>query len=221
MSCGEREYAVVYTQRMPLRAGPKREIEIKLHVNDIRAVTSRLQRLGAASEGGVHERNTLYDTPKEYFRSTGRLLRVRIDMPAASNTMKAGRNRALVTFKAPAPAQSKSRYSQSRYKEKLETETAIQRPERWDHALRSLGFRPGFEYEKYRCPFRLRGLHIDLDETPVGVFLELEGAPQEIDRVARQLGYGPSEYIRGTYWDLNAADCRRRGKIPGNMLFRT
>ncbi|HVB87768.1 MAG TPA: class IV adenylate cyclase [Candidatus Dormibacteraeota bacterium] len=205
-----------YTRRMKLRARTKREIEIKLRVRDIPGAIAKLQRLGAIAEGRVHERNTLYDTPDTYFRRTGRLLRIRIETPAASGAVKAGHRRAFTTFKAPAPAGEKSRY-----KEKLETEMAIGRPESWDRTLRSLGFRPGFRYEKYRSAFRLCGLQICLDETPVGAFLEIEGGRQAIDRAARQLELDPGEYIRGTYWDLYAADCRRRGKIPKNMLFRT
>jgi adenylate cyclase class 2 len=87
--------------------------------------------------------------------------------------------------------------------------------------LGSLGLRPGFRYEKYRSTFRLPGLHLDLDETPIGVFLELEGSPSAIDRTARALGYAPRDFIRATYYDLYAADCRRHGRIPRNMLFRT
>jgi adenylate cyclase class 2 len=92
-------------------------------------------------------------------------------------------------------------------------------PKRWDRILRSIGLRPGFRYEKYRTTFRLPGLYVDLDETPVGVFLELEGTPKAIDRVARALGFSSRDYIRGTYWDLYAADCRDRGRLLRNMLF--
>jgi adenylate cyclase class IV len=55
--------------------------------------------------------------------------------------------------------------------------------------LELLGFRPGFRYEKYRASFRLPNLHVDLDETPAGNFLELEGSPKAIERVAHALGY--------------------------------
>jgi adenylate cyclase class 2 len=81
--------------------------------------------------------------------------------------------------------------------------------------------RPGFRYEKYRSTFRLPGLHLDLDETPAGVFLELEGSPSAIDRTAKALGYAPRDFVRTTYWDIYAADCRRRGCTPRNMVFRT
>jgi hypothetical protein len=35
-----------------------------------------------------------------------------------------------------------------------------------------------------------------LDETPAGVFLELEGPSRWIDRTARRLGFAESDYLR-------------------------
>jgi adenylate cyclase class 2 len=204
-----------YTRRMPeLRRG-KREIEIKLRVTDAAALARKLKKLAASPEGRVLERNVLYDTPDSYLRRTGRLLRLRIETPVKSDFAPPGKSAALVTFKAPAPARSRSRY-----KEKLESEAPVVRPKRWARTLLTLGFKPGFQYEKYRSSFRVGGVHACLDETPIGVFLELEGAPAAIDRVARRLGYRASDYIRGTYWDLYAKDCARRGKSPRNLLFR-
>jgi adenylate cyclase, class 2 len=121
---------------------------------------------------------------------------------------------ATLTAKTPGPA-SRGR----RYKERLERECKIRDPRRWNAILRGLGLRPGFRYEKYRSTFRLPGLHLDLDETPAGVFLELEGSRSSIDRTARALGYDPRDFIRASYWDIYAADCRRRGRATRNMLF--
>jgi hypothetical protein len=39
----------------------------------------------------------------------------------------------------------------------------------------------------------------ELDETPIGTFLELEGSRAAIDRAARGLGFGPADYIVETY----------------------
>jgi adenylate cyclase class 2 len=191
-----------------------RETEIKLRIADLPALIRKLRRLKVVEHGRVLERNTLYDTPGSDLRLRGRLLRLRRETPAPSKTIRGGARRSVVTSKAPAPASRGSRY-----KEKLEREVEVRSPSRWPSALRALGWRPSFRYEKYRTTFRLRGLHLDLDETPVGVFLELEGIPRTIDRVARALGFAPRHYIRGTYWDVYAADCRRRGRAPRNMLF--
>ncbi|HEX4076029.1 MAG TPA: class IV adenylate cyclase [Candidatus Acidoferrales bacterium] len=201
---------------MPRHSRTGREIEIKLRVAHLAALVRDLRRLGATEHGRVLERNTLYDTPSAGFRSRRRLLRLRIETPAPSKFATGGARCAILTSKAPIPESARSRY-----KEKLEREVAVESPRRWPSALRAIGLRPSFRYEKYRSTFRLAGLHLDLDETPVGVFLELEGAPRSIDRVARSLGFVPREYINGTYWDLYAADCRRRGRKPANMLFST
>ncbi len=79
-----------------------------------------------------------------------------------------------------------------------------------------------FHYEKFRTTYALPGVHglkIDLDETPVGTYLELEGSVAGIDRAACRLGYGRKDYITETYGSLYLAACRRRGQKPGDMLF--
>ena len=197
------------------RRATNREIEVKLRIGDTGQIIKDIRRLGARCDGRVFEQNTLYDTPDGDFRRSGRLLRLRVETPARSALVPAGKGSAVVTSKSPAPAAGGSRY-----KEKLERELAIEHPEKWPAMLRSLGFRAGFSYEKYRTSFRLPGLHLDLDETPVGTFLELEGTPRAIDRAARSLGFAPGDYLRATYWDLFQADCRRRGRFPKNMRFR-
>jgi adenylate cyclase, class 2 len=200
---------------MPVRRQTNREIEIKLRISDVPGLVRNLRHLGAALHGRVLERNTLYDTPDSDFRRRGRLLRLRIETPAPSGPIRGGRRRSVITCKAPASA-----LPGSPYKQKLEREEVVQSPQRWARILRSIGLRPGFRYEKFRTTFRRPGLHLDLDETPLGVFLELEGSPQAIDRAARALGFSKDEYIRGTYWELYAADCRHRDRFPKNMLFR-
>jgi adenylate cyclase, class 2 len=204
---------------MPRHAPSNHEIEIKLRVSDVPTLLKRLRLLGASCHGRVFEQNTLYDTPQSDLRRRGRLLRVRIETPALTVLVRAGARNAVLTSKAPV-GPSGGRGSARRYKEKLESEMPILRPKQLIRTLGSIGFRASFRYDKYRSSFRFRGLHLDVDETPVGVFLELEGTPRTIDRTARALGFSLRDYIRASYWDLYAADCRRRGRKPKNMLFR-
>jgi len=65
--------------------------------------------------------------------------------------------------------------------------------------------RPWFRYEKFRSTFslpRMKGLKLVLDETPIGVFVELEGKREEIDRAAQLLGFGASDYVTQSYGAL-------------------
>jgi adenylate cyclase class 2 len=198
----------------------KREIEIKLRVSNLRAVLRHIRKLGAVPRGRTFERNTLFDTPDSSFWRHGRLLRLRTQTPAPGNGSRGGPRTTILTAKAPPSTRSHSR-KKPPYKERLESELAVGKWGLQPQVLLDLGLRAGFKYEKYRASFLLRGLHLDLDETPIGTFLELEGSPAAIRRTARSLGYAPKDHIRATYWDLYAADCRRLKRTPRNMVFNS
>jgi adenylate cyclase class 2 len=202
-------------------SGAGLEIEIKLRVNDAAEIIRRLRRLGARSLGRVHERNTLFDTPDHSLGRSGRVLRVRSTEDVGKAKMrrrqKGGRGhiKGVLTYKSPV--------EESRYKVRQETEVEVGSPEQAERILEGLGLRPWFRYEKYRTTYRMPGLSqlvIDLDETPIGVFLELEGPPGSIDRAARRLGYGPGDYLRESYYELFERERERAGLERGRMLFR-
>jgi adenylate cyclase, class 2 len=80
--------------------------------------------------------------------------------------------------------------------------------------LRGLGLEPRFRYQKYREAWSHEGLEIVVDETPIGCFLELEGEPEAIHRVAMALGYGRDDYVLDSYVALFVA-----GGGTGDMVF--
>ncbi len=180
------------------------ETEIKLRVRSVREIRRRLARAGARRFARQHEVDTLYDTPAGTLKRRGELLRLRLR-----------RGRALVTYKGPQEARR-------RYKIRREIEFAVSDPQGFRAALEAMGFRPWFRYEKYRTSYRLPrlpGLAIELDETPIGVFLELEGPPEAIDRAARLLHYTPDDYLPATYYSLFLQARRRLGLPAAAMLF--
>jgi adenylate cyclase class 2 len=65
--------------------------------------------------------------------------------------------------------------------------------------LESLGLHVWFRYEKYREEFSGDDVVIAIDETPVGVFVEIEGGEAAIHEVARALGKRADEYITDSY----------------------
>jgi adenylate cyclase, class 2 len=199
----------------PKKTNP--EIEIKLRIQDIPATQRKIKSLGATFQPRVQEQNTLYDTPQSHLRRRKMLLRLRIETPANRKAQSVGgQERVILTVKAPPPSQPKRPH----YKIRAEREQSVPQSSRqYPKALTSLGFRPAFRYDKFRTTFRLPNLHLDLDETPAGIYLELEGSPKAIDRAAKALGFTKKAYLRATYWDLYAAACRRRGTKPKNMLF--
>jgi hypothetical protein len=64
-------------------------------------------------------------------------------------------------------------------------------------------------------------LLIEVDEVPIGTFVELEGTGDAIDRAAKELGYSPKDYVTKNYLVLYLDACRQRGEQPTDMLFPT
>jgi len=108
-----------------------------------------------------------------------------------------------------------------KYKDREEMEVEVSDPRRLSEMLARLDFIPAFRYEKYRTEYRRRGEagSAMLDETPVGVYLELEGEPRWIDRSARRLGFAEADYCTANYGGLYADYCKRRGLPVTNMIF--
>jgi len=194
-----------------MRGKGKSEIEIKLRVSSLARLRAALARAGARKLGRVHEMNTLFDTPHWTLRKKGRLLRLRVERPAVGR----GVMRGILTMKGPAQRGG-------RYKVREEAEAPVAAPQSVPAILGTMGLRATFRYEKYRTSYGVPsapGLHLVLDETPMGTYLELEGPPRAIDRVARRLGYSPADYITRSYLALHLEDCRRRGVRAGDLVF--
>lgn len=214
--------------------GPKHreEIEIKLRVPNVAALRSRLKRLRAREITlRTYESNTLYDTPRYDLRRRGQLIRIRTEQPASSFGKRRPKENAaaLLTYKGPSSTSSATKpgrnsRTRSHFKIKDEAEVAVTGADELAGILRALGLHPTFRYEKFRTTYALQGvrdLKIELDETPVGTYLELEGPVAGIDRAAHLLGYTRNDYMTATYGSLYLAACRRRGRKPGDMLFPT
>src|SRR5277367_6198265 len=203
---------------MPQRQNSTPEIEIKLRITNIPKILRKIKSLGATPHPRVQEQNTLYDTPQSHLHRRHMLLRLRVETPGPHHKPTGKTERVILTSKAPPPPRQNNK--PSRYKIRSEREQVVTKSSRqYAKALIALGFRPAFRYDKFRTTFRLPNLHLDLDETPAGIFLELEGHPKAIDSAAKALGFTKNAYLRATYWDLYAAACRRRGIKPKNMLF--
>jgi adenylate cyclase class 2 len=220
-----------------------RETEVKLRVPDKRRFLRQLARMRAKlTRGRVHEMNTLYDTARGDLIGRGEMLRLRVESPAADANSAGPRgaggeeleNAAWLTFKGPVMAASSNK--RKRYKVREEHEVPISDAKEMPKILEALGLRPSFRYEKFRTTYelpRVSRLKVVLDETPIGLFVELEGASEQIDRAAKLLGFGASDYISKSYGALFMDACgvkaARRGarveprpasRLP-DMLFRS
>jgi adenylate cyclase, class 2 len=182
-------------------AAPK-EVEIKFLVSDLSSLAQQLSSGGfRVVTPATHEFNTLYDLPGQKLRWKGELLRLR----------KYGETWRLT---------HKSRATAARHKSRIELETAVQDGRQMNLILSSLGYRPVFEYEKFRSEWSDGKGHVVLDHTPIGDVAEIEGPTRWIDRTAKQLGVARSDYITKSYAELFFEWKRKYKRKAKNMTFQ-
>jgi adenylate cyclase class 2 len=187
-----------------MKAKPTTETEIKLKVADADAARLLLRGAGfRLHKWRVFEDNVILDSAGLKLRKAGALLRVR----------EAG-GEATLTYKGKAAA--------GKHKVREELETGVSDAGAFARIAERLGFTPKFRYQKYRTEFQEpdgKGV-ATLDETPIGIYLELEGPPEWIDRTAQRLGFREADYITESYGALYFAWCREQRVTPGQMVFQ-
>ena len=180
------------------------EIEAKFRVEGREALEERLRALGATHGEREDEVNLLLDDDDMSLRVGGRALRVRtVD------------GLGLLTFKGPASFEGG-------VKSRLEVESGVDDPGAVLAILDALGYRPRFRYEKRRTTWRFddpaRPLVV-LDETPLGLFAEIEGEADTVRALAGELGVPESTFLCASYWGLWQAAREADPALPHDMLF--
>ncbi len=182
--------------------GVREEIEVKIPVESLTAVREKLHASGAALRAAAHaESNVLFDDAERRLSGSGRTVRLR---------RAAGR--AILTYKGPARFQDGA-------KTREERETVVSDPEEAQAILAGLGLVPRFRYDKRREEWDCEGSVVALDETPVGLYVEVEGDPTTIRRVVALLGLDPSESIPYSYAELYARRRKEDPALPPDMVF--
>jgi adenylate cyclase class 2 len=177
------------------------EREIKLPFESADAARAAVLAIGATPLHGRRlQEDCLLDTTNEDLRRRRSALRVRQDG-----------GRSVLTFKGPVQAAS--------MKVREEIETIVADGELLMRILGALGYHVWFRYEKYREEFALEDCIIAIDETPVGVFVEIEGGQHGITAAAELLGRGPDDYVLESYRGLFVRHCEQLGIEPTDMLF--
>lgn len=136
------------------------------------------------------EDNRLWDTPEGTLRARGELLRLRRYGETVTLTWK-GR-----------PAEDPA------FKRRPELEVAVADEAAVAAILRRLGLTVWFRYQKYRTVYRHGDVHVAVDETPLGVYVELEGPPEAIEASLRQFRWEAWPRTTATYYEIFQAAVR-------------
>jgi adenylate cyclase class 2 len=177
------------------------EREIKLRFGSADEAREKILALGATPLLGRRlQEDCLFDTDDERLRVQRSTLRVRSEG-----------GKALLTFKGPViPGVVKIRE---------EYETVVADGAVLQTILEQLGLHCWFRYEKYREEFTADNVVIAVDETPVGVFVEIEGGEDAIHEMARALGRSAEDYITDSYRFLFLQHREANGLEGHDMVF--
>jgi adenylate cyclase class 2 len=164
------------------------EIEVKFRVADGPALERKLIAVGFRRiTPRTFEKNVLFDTPDRLLRAKQSILRIR----------QYG-ERWVVTHKR----LPENNDPAARHKHRIETETEVADGDAMSVIFSQLGYSPAFTYEKWRSEYADATGHCVIDETPIGLFAELEGPAEWIDATSQRLGLDPAELITLSYGRL-------------------
>ena len=177
------------------------EREIKLRFTSAEEARSAVLAAGCTPRLGRRlQADALLDTDDEQLRRRRCVLRVRVEN---------GKSR--VTFKGPVQP--------SIMKLREECETLVGDGEVLLKIFEELGLHIWFRYEKYREEFSHNDVIVAIDETPVGVFVEIEGGEQGIDETAIALGRTQADYIVDSYRSVFLQHRDAFGLTLSDMVF--
>ena len=177
------------------------EREIKLRFGSVEEAREAVIGTGATPLHGRRlQEDALLDTDDEQLRRQRCVLRVR---------MENGKSR--ITYKGPVQP--------SVMKVREELETVVGDGEVLLRVFRELGLHVWFRYEKYREEFAHEDVIVAIDETPVGVFVEIEGSEQGIAEMTIGLGRTPADYLVDSYRSLFLQHREGCGLSGSDMLF--
>lgn len=182
---------------------PSIETEVKIAFASAKAARDAILAAGGVERRARYfEDNRIFDNPARDLSARSALLRVR--------ETSDGRGRLTYKEKIPGPARSKVR---------REWEVSVEPAKVLAEILAGAGFGVIYRYQKYRTGFRIADCAVELDETPIGCFVEVEGPDESIHRIASELGAPPAEICTEDYRSLHMAWLESRGLPAGDMVF--
>lgn len=181
------------------------ETEVKFRLADRSSFEARLLALGGRGGAPENEYNLVLDDRKGSLRERGMALRVRETD-----------GRGLVTLKG-------KKTVRRGVKTRVEIETEVDLPRRMLSVFEVLGYETSFRYEKRRATWSFDDPSrpvVVIDETPIGLFAEIEGEEGAIRRLAAELEIGEEQFLKDSYLSLYRLAREKDPTLPPDMVFR-
>ena len=178
------------------------ETEIKVNIEDVEGFCLQLLALNPGILAERHfEDNYLLDFPDGKLQSGRCLLRIRF-----------AKGCGFLTFKGPSRLDGI-------FKTREELETRVEDGTTMLEVLERIGMGVCFRYQKHRREYALDQVHVSVDETPIGNYVELEGTEDAIRSLAHKMGIAETQFLRLSYYSLYLEHCQKMGEAPGFMVY--
>ena len=177
------------------------ERKYRLSEKRLEEIVSKLTELGAEFDKEVFEVN---------FQHRGG----EMDERGATLRLRKIGDFTVLTYKEKVKAEGTS-------KQKIEFETSVSDVEATERIIERLGYKLTAVYEKRRKYWKLGEVEVVLDELPFGLFMEIEGTEQEIDRAEKRLELKEIEREPRGYPRLTVKYGKMNGEVAEAKFERT
>jgi len=111
--------------------------------------------------------------------------------------------------------------SENGAKKKIEFETSVSDVEAAEAIIERLGYRLTAVYEKRRKYWHFGEVEVVIDELPFGLYMEIEGTTEAIEKVERKLGLKEAEFEPRGYPRLTIKYGKMDGEVAQAKFERT
>lgn len=70
------------------------------------------------------------------------------------------------------------------------------------YIMNRIGFTQNYIMEKYRLDWNYKKIDFFIDELPFGIYLEIKGKKEDINKIIKLLKLDENELIKETYWEI-------------------
>ena len=179
----------------------KTEKQVKYKINNFDYISKRLIEIEAIFIGGFMEKTIRYDNDDLKCSNNGIFIRT-----------KSGMKNVLTLKEIPTDSSNTSF-------ERITTEVEVDNINKIGYILEKIGLTKKFIMEKYRLFFKYDNVDILIDELPFGIYLEIKGEDNEINRITKMLNIDETDLIKMTYWDIY--DKIKKDSKNENIVFET
>jgi len=193
---------------------PNKEIEIKVRLNDKKAVQKKLLSLGWTIESLNFQREHRITDKNNTLGEKGIFPRTRKEGTVSTFTIKVNPE-----------GKFKSSDLNKKYFKRLEYDVGVEDADKMAEVLYILGLTEQRVLEKYRQTWTKTdkdyGLKIVIDFLSFGNYIELEGKEEEIEKMINALELSGEERIPLAYWRVYKIYCEKNGlKEEKDLLFK-